>query len=287
MPDNHAVETVSLKAQQSLCNYDLGITLSSASQHDQRFSYCLYVPPQYTTGTAGRFKLLVAMHGSDRQHQQLLSRFRAFADAHDYIILAPLFPARIADPDDLDNYKYLEFSNIRFDLALLDIVAEVAQRYGADWSKFSLFGFSGGAHFVHRFLLLHAACLDAVSIASPGSVTRIDDTHGWWVGTADLKERFGCAPDIAAMKQVAIHLAVGADDTSTKAITHPVDGPRWMKGANDAGKTRIDRLRSLLRNYQAQGLEPEFELLPGVAHQEEPLAAAAMAFFSRRITSKS
>ena len=53
-----------------------------------------------------------------------------------------------------DGYKYLSEPGLRYDEILLDMVAEVAERWELPVRRFGLFGFSGGAQFVNRFLLL-------------------------------------------------------------------------------------------------------------------------------------
>ncbi len=66
-----------------------------------------------------------------------------------------------------DGYKYLSEPCIRYDDILLDMVAEVKERWGLAGDRFGLFGFSGGAQFVNRFLLLRPRSLWAASIGAP------------------------------------------------------------------------------------------------------------------------
>ena len=55
-----------------------------------------------------------------------------------------------------------------------------------------------------------------------------------------------------------------------------------MDGANEAGVTRNDRIRTLASNWKQHGIDSELEALPGVAHQGTgAIMDAAAAFFDR------
>lgn len=266
-----------------LSEYELGQTTVFACQADQRFSYCLYVPRALSEpGARERAAVLVAVHGSGRGNQVMRDAFMPLADALGVIVLAPLFPCGIVEPFDRDNYKYIEFQGIRFDLIVLAMLSEVSVRYGVPVERVSMFGFSGGAHFAHRFLYLHPQRLDAVSVCAPGSPTLLDRSRDWWVGIRDLEERFGYPLDETALQRVAVHLAVGADDIDTHEITHAPGSPHWMAGANDSGVTRVERLKTLAASLRAAGVAVKLEILPGVRHESGPVIASASAFFGRQ-----
>lgn len=271
-------------AVQEFSPYDVGRTGAIACQADQRFSYCLYVPPVLVErGQLSTARILVAIHGTGRGNHVVRDLFVPLADRLGLIVLAPLFPSGIVDPDDRDNYKYVEFEGIRFDKLLLSMVEEVARKYGAGADRFAIFGFSGGAHLAHRMIYLHPSHLTAVSACSPGSPTLLDTNRDWWIGIADIEDRFGTPIDIEAMRRIAIHLAVGEDDLDASEIIHAPGRRHWMPGANDSGATRVERLRTLSENLVANGLDVKTETLPGVAHDCAPLAALASAFFCEKL----
>lgn len=272
------------RAVQKFSSYDVGSTGAIACQADQRFSYCLYVPRGLVdSGGLASARILVAIHGTGRGNQAVRDLFIPLAERLGLIVLAPLFPTGIIDPEDRDNYKYVEFEGIRFDTLLLSMVDEVGRKYGASIDRFSIFGFSGGAHLAHRMIYLHPRRLSAVSACAPGSPTLLDLNQDWWIGIRDIKERFGTPIDITAMQDITIHLAVGLDDLDTDEITHRPGGRHWMPGANDSGVTRVERLRTLADNLAANDLDVVIETLPGVAHDCPPLADAASAFLSDRL----
>jgi pimeloyl-ACP methyl ester carboxylesterase len=245
--------------------YDLGATSVFACRSDPRFSYCLYVPPGLAT-TAEPPELIVAVHGTGRTFTAYRDAFAEFGRWHNCVILAPLFPIGVLGDGNRDGFKYIREGDIRYDRVLLDMVAQVSEAYGVAFERFALFGYSGGGHFANRFLILHPDRLFAVSIGAPGSVTLLDAEHDWWVGVRDLEALFDVKPDIAAMRRVAVQMVVGAADLETWEITHREGGRHFMPGANDAGRTRPERLASLQASFEAKGIAVRLDLIPNMAH---------------------
>ncbi|MFZ3285531.1 MAG: alpha/beta hydrolase [Telluria sp.] len=262
----------------TLSTYHLGKTVSFACRVDPRFSFCLYVPPGYRQGPAAR--ILVAVHGTDRHSQSLRDLFCDFAQASNTIVLAPLFPVGIED-DDLDNYKYLGNAGIRYDEIVLAMVAQVAEGYGVDAARFSLFGFSGGAHLAHRLFYVHPERLHTVVVGAPGSVSLPDERHAWWAGVKDYDAVFGRPVPWAHMRQVRLHLVVGGNDINPKGIIQGRADPRWVEGADSAGANRLERVRSLYVQLREHGMQVSLAQLDGVGHQVGPIAGAAIEFLSR------
>lgn len=262
-----------------LSPYDLELTPSYACQADERFSYCLYVPKSIRTAGPSRFRLLVAMHDSRRNNQSLRSSFAELAVRNRCVVLAPLFPCGILEKDDRDNFKYIQFHDIRFDFILLSMVEEVSAKFGLPAAPFLLYGFSGGAHFAHRFYFLHPERLAAVSIAAPGSVTLLDTESDWWVGVRNVRELFGRELDYRRMAQVPVQLVVGELDIDDTGIVHTPQSRHWMPGANDAGINRIERLRQLGESLSRRQIPVHLDIIEGVGHNDDALAARAVRFF--------
>lgn len=254
-----------------------GTTPLLSCRADPRFGYSLFVPPRLR-GT-DRVPLLVSVHGSLRGVESSRDAFADFARWHGAAVLAPLFPADPLGDGNEDGYKYMAEGDIRYDRLLLAMVAEAEARTGLAFDRFCLAGFSGGAHFAHRFLLLHPERLRAVSIGAPGSVTLIDPKRGWWVGTRDMERIFGRAPDLEVLRRVPVHLVIGDSDLETASITHRPGSRHWMADANRAGANRIARLTSLRRNLQAHGLAVRHDIIPGAAHDFAAVAERARDFF--------
>ena len=264
-------------------HFGLGRTPSFACQADPRFSYWLHVPRCYPNTVPAHRSMLVALHGTERNAPLLRSLFEEFSERYGVLIVAPHFPAGIGDPRDVDAYKYVRALGVNYDEVLLHMVDEVASRYGCERGRFLMFGFSGGAHFAHRFWYLYPERLRALTVAAPGSVTLPTHTDGWWIGVKDTQQRFGRVVDFPVMNTVPTLLVVGSDDIATEVITHDRSSPYWMEGANAAGRTRVDRLRTLHGALRAQNIESTLRELPGVTHTYAPLVTAATEFFANTV----
>ena len=244
--------------------FELGPTPVIASKYDPRFCYCLYVPP--TLDPANPPELVVAMHGTGRSFITYRDQLAGFARWHNCIVLAPLFPIGPRGDGNRDGFKYMIEGDIRYDQVLLAMVAEIEAQYGLSFPQFAIFGYSGGAHFTHRFLMLHPERLWAASIGAPGSVTLLDPTRDWWVGTRNLADLFGKAPNPEAMARIAVQMIVGDADLETWEITHTEGSRHWMPDANHAGRTRPERLDRLRENFEEHGVKVRFNVIPNMAH---------------------
>jgi len=262
--------------------YDFGPTPVTACKADPRFSYCLYVPKGLGKGGEAP-ELVVTMHGTGRGFIGYRDAFEAFGRWNNCVILAPLFPIGVMGDSNRNGFKYMVEGAIRYDHILLAMVEEVAQAYGLRFDRFALFGYSGGGHFTHRFLMLQPHKLWAASIGAPGSVTLLDPTRDWWVGTRNMAELFGTAPDIEAMRKVAVQMIVGAADLETWEITHKPGDRSWMPDANRAGTNRPERLDSLRRNFEEHGIDVRFDLVPNMPHDGLKAISRVEDFFAEEL----
>ncbi|MBL8265966.1 alpha/beta hydrolase [Steroidobacter sp.] len=259
--------------------YEKGATPLFACQADQRFSYCLYVPKSYQPSDPQPLKLAVFVHGTGRNPFAYQERAAGFADEHHCLVLCPLFPCGIPDARGTENYKFVSFKGIRFDLLLLSMISEVAEIYRLDAARFCLFGFSGGAHFAHRFLYVHPERLSAVAIDAPGVVTLLDFERDWWCGVRNFSSIFGKELNLDALRKVAVQTLVGSDDTATWEIAVQPGWPFWMEGITASGKTRVERLASLGESLRKHGIDVDHCVVPGVSH--ELLLEPALDFFTK------
>jgi pimeloyl-ACP methyl ester carboxylesterase len=264
--------------------YYIGQSTVFASKVDQRFSYCLYVPLTYPE-RSGPLPLVVLQHGTGRKGPQYRDNFSQFAEDNHCVVLAPLFPAGIDDPDDLHNFKFIRYHDIRFDLVLLAMVEEVAERLDIEADRFLLHGFSGGGQFAHRFFYLHPDRLLGVSIGAPGRITLIDPSQDWWLGWKSMADFIGAEPKRELLPSVPVHMVVGAMDVETWEINNPGDS-NWMDGAEKAGNTRIERLQTLRRNFADNGIAVRFDIVPNVAHEPMKVLEPVMDFFHKVLNAK-
>lgn len=262
--------------------YDLGPTAIFASKADPRFHYAMYVPPK--VGKGEKVALLVAVHGTSRtSFLEFRDGFSEFGRWNDCAVLCPVFPVGVLGDGARSGYKYMQEGDIRYDEVLIAMVEEVAAKYGQDWSRFAIFGFSGGGHFAHRFAILHPRKLWAACIGSPGSVTRLDPTRDWWVGIRDIKQRFGVEFDAEALAQLPVQMLVGDADLETWEITHKPGGTYWMEGANEAGATRPERLKALADSFRSAGVDVQLEIVPGVSHDRLKVLGRVKDFLAKTL----
>lgn len=265
--------------------YDTGRTTIMASRIDSRFSYCLYVPPNLHTAEHPP-ELIVTMHGTGRSFVEYRDAFSAFGRWNNCIILSPLFPVNVLGDGNRDGFKHLREGDIRYDHVLLGMVDEVAEKYGLSFEKFALFGYSGGGHFTNRFALVNPTRLWAASIGAPGSVTQIDVDRDWWVGVRNMREVWGADLDLEALRQVAVHMIVGKADQETWEITHSEGSRWWMPGANDAGRTRPERLATLQKSFEAAGVNAKLDVLDNVPHNGLACVETVQEFFAEELAKK-
>lgn len=243
---------------------------------DPRLSYCMHLPPALAEGAEG-FRLLVAMHGSARGAMAYRDAFADFANRNRYVVLAPLFPVGVLGDGNPDGYKYIAEGDIRYDEVLLGMVADLEQLLGVRFPIFDLFGFSGGAHFAHRFYYLHPERLSSVVVGAPGGVTLIDDSRDFWMGTRDVADRFGKAVDVAAMRRVRSLLLVGELDT--QEFVYPPEFSSHVADMEALGRNRVERNATLHRNWLDHGLPVERVIVPGIAHEGLSAVPTVEAFF--------
>ncbi|MBV1900377.1 MAG: hypothetical protein KUG56_01765 [Kordiimonadaceae bacterium] len=260
--------------------YHTGATTIYSARADSRFSYTLYVPHRLGQMNRAETTILVSMHGTGRMLALYRDMFAEFAEYNNCIILAPLFPASVLGDGNMSGYKFLKEGDIRYDQLVLDMAAEVAEKYGVNDQKLFMFGFSGGGHFTHRFTLLHPERIKAASIGSPGVVTLADPEKPWWVGTKGAEAVVGQAVNLAGLKDKPIHFVVGSADLETWEITLEEGDRSYMPGINDAGKNRIERIRSLCDSFTKQGAITRLDIVEGITHDVESLIHKTRAFFA-------
>lgn len=261
--------------------YRLDRSAVFALQSDPRFSYCTYMPSSHVPGSDHEYPLVVLVHGSLRNAYELRDQFVDFGERHQCALLAPLFPCGIFGPDDFNNYKHLAYDGLRYDLILLDMIAEISSIFPLQADRVLMHGFSGGAQFALRFLYLHPDRLRGVSIAAPGTVTLPGDDRPWWVGTSDMETVFGASLRPELLRKVPVQLVIGAEDTSPEGVTVGQQSSFAMTGANDAGATRMERLHCLRDGLARIGVPAELEIVPGVAHDGAGIQGPVKKFFGR------
>ncbi|KAL6890524.1 Alpha/Beta hydrolase protein [Trichoderma evansii] len=296
--------------------YMIGKIPRRALISEPRVSYSLYIPPDHykdnlqaqvngaSQAAVCKLPLLVFIHGTLRDDSYADRGLIPFAESTPCAILAPLFPAGLDSSTDLDSYKLLRSPTLRSDLALLDMLNEVAYRWpGIDTDKIFLMGYSGGAQFAHRFLYLYPERLAAVSIGAPGSVTILDRSTSWPTGISDVEELFEKRIDTNLIKQVKIQLVVGDADVEVHGGTEFWTWLQKFKAAGGANlsssarpkiqgnqipnkeivQNRLGTLKRLQASWREDGINAQLDIVEGAKHESLKCQSHSLKFLQSLI----
>ncbi|MCJ1443598.1 MAG: hypothetical protein MMC23_004097 [Stictis urceolatum] len=258
--------------------------------------------------------VIVAVHGTTRQTTPLLSAFSALADEQGCAVVAPLFPAGVDGVNDWDSYKSLRAGSdmdgegadsaddttrkgrLQADAALLDILdSDIPGRWpGLSTERIILQGFSGGASFAQRFALLYPDRVHAVSIAAPGSLTRLGGDKAWPAGVAGAKHIFGKSVDKQQISRIKEwQLLVGSNDAALEGSLEGLakisegwqsdPGRDWVEEAKKQMRPRKELLEEFRRELGAIGVDAEVDVVPGGTHSFKDIAPATIVFLRKAL----
>ncbi|HLL18482.1 MAG TPA: hypothetical protein VK439_06850 [Rubrivivax sp.] len=246
--------------------------------------YFLFVPLQLLLRRAAEAQLIVSVHGNSRNARDFRDHFARLAQAHDAVVLAPLFPMDMAQPIPDQAYTTLAPGPQRADQVLIDMIDEVAALLRMRFSRTVMFGFSGGAQFAHRFCYVHPHRVQAVSIGAPGFVTLPWRHKAWWTGVADMEQRFGRAYDPRALGQIAVQALIGGLDNEPSPVWTPAEMGLSQSEYEGYGHTRMARMQTLVDAWREEGIAVEHAVIEGTGHVAAgPIVAAAADFLSRHL----
>ncbi|MFC0106313.1 hypothetical protein [Kibdelosporangium aridum] len=84
------------------------------------------------------------------------------------------------------------------------------------------------------------------------------------------------------MRRVPVHMVVGSEDTDTFEINNPGES-NWMNGCEKTGRTRVERLDTLRRNFESNGIKVTFDVVDGAGHSGSAVLPAVQEFFGSLI----
>lgn len=223
--------------------------------------YLLYVPRNTKPGA----RVFVAVHGISRNAIDQAYAFAPLAEHQEVILVAPYFP----EPPFWD-YQFLgrKGKGERADMALDKVVDEVGKLTKADVSRLYLFGYSGGAQFVHRYAMAHPERVARLVIGAAGWYTfpdvELNYPRGLKVKNRQLENvRF----NPQAFLKVPTRILVGEKDVQQDPALNKSDRINKMQG-----HTRVERAKRWAdaMNSEAGRLgypaSCSVQLLPGAAH---------------------
>ncbi len=236
-----------------------GEVIQRCHREDPKLSYFLYLPQ----GDLKKSRILVAVHGISRNAYEQAFSFASQAEGYGVILVAPSF-----DKDSFTGYQRLGWTkkSTRADLALERILDEVIQLTGAPEAPCSLFGFSGGGQFAHRYAMAYPERVARVVLGAPGWYTFPDPTRRYpWGIKSSRHSRLGFTP--SQFLSIPTCVLVGEYDN-----LRDEDLNKSSRIDSQQGCDRLERgsrwVQAMVAAARARNLDAHFcfEVLPGVDH---------------------
>ncbi|MEO5988363.1 MAG: hypothetical protein ABIU54_13995 [Candidatus Eisenbacteria bacterium] len=225
---------------------------------DPRLSYLLYVPENRSTEP----RLVISVHGANRNvemHGRLLS---AYAEIHGAVLVVPHFStSRYGDYQRLGRIG----RGKRADLALHRIVTEAGALTGTPVDRIHLFGFAGGAQFVHRYTMAYPHRVAFAVLVNASRYTLPDPERRFPRGIRSTSKLPGLRFDADAFLRVPMKLLVGAQDPEDAIVTLP---RREEAPASERRARRDKRAREWVAAMQQASRERQIESV--IAYEELP-----------------
>lgn len=169
--------------------------------------YYVHCPAGLSAAEIARRPVIVLVHGISRNAVEHVARASRTPGLADRILIAPLF-----EPEQFGRYQQLDRAEggERCDLALIALLDDL-QNQGLNTARVTMFGFSGGAQFAHRFALFHAERLVALSLAAAGWYTMPDSDAAWPMGVDMSGTEFPDAKP-SALLDLPVQVMIGRGD---------------------------------------------------------------------------
>lgn len=210
-------------------------------------------------------RALVCVHGITRNAAEHALRFSALAEKEGIAIVAPLFTRKR-----FRGYQTLRPSNhgVSSDLAFERMLDDLGEVSGLALDRLSLFGFSGGGQFAHRFAMTKPARVARLLVGAAGWYTFPDKRSEYPYGLAQtlpLKKHLPL--NLEGFLRVPVRVIVGEfDDQRDPSLNQEEKIDRMQ------GRTRIERGRGWVEALGAAAAEfgmqsqASFRLLPHATH---------------------
>jgi pimeloyl-ACP methyl ester carboxylesterase len=230
---------------------------------DERRPYFLYVPSNCRPNSP----VFIAVHGIQGDALGMAHSFVPLAERMGCVLIAPLFSREIY-------FDYMRLAcdgrGLRPDTALGAILEEVHTLTGVTTSRYHMFGFSGGAQFVHRYLMAWPGRVERAVLASPGWFTFPDITTPFPHGLRQIDALPDLQFKLPELLSVPVSVLVGEHDV--------VRDKTFMKSErldHGQGINRMERAKRWVRHMSAAAhaynldARYDFQVLPGARHSFE------------------
>jgi len=238
----------------------LGQVVKCCLVNEPRHKYYVYLPTTFNDKT----HLLVAVHGISRRARAQARLFAAYAERNNVAIVAPYF-----DHELYPDYQRLGRSNrgLRADRHLEAILCDFTRTTGLASYHFSLFGYSGGAQFSHRYAMAYPERVNAMVLGAAGWYTLPDELAKFPYGIQPSRHLPGIHFEPKQFLRIPACVCVGEMDNLpqeslrnssllnySQGVCRISRGQHWVQEMAKAAQTR---------HYDT---DYRFELLPNVGH---------------------
>lgn len=210
--------------------------------------------------------VMVSVHGISRNAREHVQTFAQYCISLGWVVVAPLFTV-----DRFPKYQQLGFArkhnSSRPEPALNAILDEITNLTGANTERVYMFGFSGGAQFVHRYAMVNPHRVIAAVLGAPGWYTFPDYGTPFPRGLRINAKEAGFRLEGESMFDVPTAVFVGAQDLDRDKTLNTSP-----KIDDQQGRTRPERGRRWVATMQAaaqsHGLDTCYEFceLEGCGH---------------------
>jgi len=235
-------------------------------------------PPTITPKT----KILFIVHGASRAAEKYLNDWMLLSQGRDVLLVAPKFSKEF-----YKEYVYLMKTNDRgraindtsldLDSSLGELFNFFSAKFKIQTHNFRIYGHSGGALFVHRYLMLSSETrIDKVAIANAGFYTFADPSIPFPFGIKNMNVSDDRLKWLLSLKG---GLFLGDLDNDPKHKSLPS-----MRKAKRQGKHRFERGTKFFNDLVDLGVKKNtpfrwrYQVAPGVAHENAGMSLAASEF---------
>ena len=222
--------------------------------------------------------LLFIIHGASRTAEGYLEDFLPHIQEKNLIAVAPKFSI-----ESYPHYAFLNRSGIdgkklpagtpNIDNSLGDIFEIISSKYNIRNDKYRIYGHSGGAQFVQRYLLFsNDLRIDKAVLANAGFYTFMNQNlYPFGLRDIDLDDE-----EIKRVLRTKVALYVGENDTERNF--------RNLKGARAQGKNRLVRGETFFLNLVSYAEELkmpfrwQYQIIKNVGHENAGMVSGAAYF---------
>lgn len=222
--------------------------------------------------------VLFIIHGASRTAEGYLEDFLPLIQEKNLIAVAPKF-----SKDSYPHYAFLNHSAIdgkklpagtpNINKVLGDIFEIISSKHNVRNDKYRIYGHSGGAQFVQRYLLFSSdSRIDKAVLANAGFYTFMNQNlYPYGLGGINLND-----DEIKRVFRTKVALYVGENDTESNF--------KDLKGARAQGKNRLVRGETFFLNLVSYAEEVEmplrwqYQIIKNVGHDNAGMASAAAYF---------